>query len=253
MPSSAVEDYLKAIHRLQHESPGGRAGLGDVARALGVTKGTVTTMSKRLAADRLARYERYGGLTLTPRGEAAALAVMRRHRIVETFLVDVLGLDWAEVHEEAERLEHALSDAVLDRLDAFLGRPRLDPHGDPIPDAAGSMERSALRPLAACEPGMSARLVRVLDQEAAFLNFAATHGFRPGARLHVRTRDAVAESMGVAIGTGEPITLALAAALKFMVAVDPAEARAGREPQARSRRRVRGDAPPAPRGAGRQR
>src|ERR1043165_5503845 len=144
MASETVENYLKAIYSLSAKSDSDQVSLGDLAAAVGVTPGTATTMVKKLALDRLAKYERYSGVALTAKGKQTALAVLRRHRLIETFLVRTLGMDWAEVHAEAERLEHALSDRLLQRLDAFLGHPAVDPHGDPIPDPRGRLRQTAL-------------------------------------------------------------------------------------------------------------
>ncbi|MBI5866658.1 MAG: metal-dependent transcriptional regulator, partial [Planctomycetes bacterium] len=137
MPSETAEDYLKAVLSLGRESPTGEAAMSRIAAIVGVTTGTATTMIKKLAAARLVRYERFGGVKLTSTGERAALNVLRRHRLVETFLVETLKLDWSVVHAEAERLEHAVSPLVLEALDNFLDRPSVDPHGAPTPDAKG--------------------------------------------------------------------------------------------------------------------
>ncbi|MGA1018835.1 MAG: metal-dependent transcriptional regulator, partial [Phycisphaerales bacterium] len=120
MASSTVEDYVKAIYLLQQDAPTGEATVARLAATLGVTKGSVTAMVRKLRDARLANAKRYGGIALTPRGRTLAIDMIRRHRLIEVFLVETLGFDWSEVHEEAERLEHALSAKVLDRLDAFL-------------------------------------------------------------------------------------------------------------------------------------
>src|SRR4051794_10565100 len=143
MPSSTVENYLKQIYLEQQDA--GAADLvpmGRLASAMGVVPGTATSMIKTLADSGLVQYEPRGGVRLTHGGEQLALHVLRRHRLVELFLVKVLGLDWSEVHAEAEELEHAISDKVLEKIDAILGKPRVDPHGDPIPLANGKVEAS---------------------------------------------------------------------------------------------------------------
>jgi DtxR family Mn-dependent transcriptional regulator len=137
MATEAVENYLKAILTLCEESPTGEAAISRIAAVVGVTPSTATTMVRKLAAAKLAKYQKYGAVALTAKGSRTALDVLRRHRIVEQFLVEVVGLDWSEVHAEAERLEHAISPRLLDRLDEMLGRPKHDPHGDPIPDSSG--------------------------------------------------------------------------------------------------------------------
>src|SRR3989337_462440 len=139
VPSHTVENYLKAIYQAQTTLAGADAlvPMGQLASALGVVPGTATTMVKALAESGLVRYEPYSGVRLTKAGEKLAALVLRRHRLVELFLVKVMGMNWTEVHDEAENLEHAVSDRLIDRIDAMLGRPEVDPHGDPIPDAEG--------------------------------------------------------------------------------------------------------------------
>src|SRR5213080_1420420 len=141
LPSSTVENYLKAIYHGQIAlQPAQRlVPMGQVAGALGVTPGTATTMIKALSESGLAEYEPYSGVRLTPAGEKLAGLVLRRHRLVEQFLVQVMGMSWDEVHEDAEQLEHVVSERLIQRIDEMLGRPTHDPHGDPIPTAEGTM------------------------------------------------------------------------------------------------------------------
>lgn len=219
MPTSTVEDYVKAIYLLQEESPSNEATVAGLAGALAITKGSVTSMVRKLREAGLADAERYGGISLTRRGRAMAIDIIRRHRLVEVFLVETLGLDWSEVHEEAERLEHALSAKVLDRLDEFLGRPAIDPHGDPIPDAEGNLADEALTPLSELGKGERGEVARVSDQDPAFLEFAAKHGLRPGERVNVVDVTPEAESMGVrAGGKRRSVSLSLSVASKFLIA-----------------------------------
>src|SRR5690349_23391840 len=170
MPSSTVEDYVKQIYleQLASGETGALVSMGRLAAAMGVVPGTATAMVKALADAGLVEYEPRGGARLTRGGEQLALHVLRRHRLVELFLVKVLGLDWSEVHAEAEELEHAISDKVLERMDDVLGRPRVDPHGDPIPSAKGHVVDPRLQPLTECEPGRPTRIARVIDQDASF-------------------------------------------------------------------------------------
>src|SRR6186713_2396364 len=146
LPSSTVENYLKAIYQGQSALAAGArlVPMGHVAGALGVTPGTATTMVKALAESGLAEYEPYSGVRLTSSGEKLAGLVLRRHRLVELFLVEVMGMSWAEVHEEAEQLEHVVSERLIERMDEMLGHPTRDPHGDPIPDAHGKLAHRAL-------------------------------------------------------------------------------------------------------------
>jgi len=220
MASSTVQDYVKAIFLLQEDSPTNEATVAGLAATLGVTKGSVTAMVRRLREAGLAEGERYGGIRTTRKGRALALDMIRRHRLIEVFLVEVLGFDWSEVHDEAERLEHAVSRKVLDRLDDYLGRPEIDPHGDPIPDARGRMPGDETVPLASLAAGDRASVARVVDQSPAFLDFAATNGLRPGRRVVVVDVTSAAQTMTVRAGRGAPFSLSLAAAGEVLVEPD---------------------------------
>src|SRR5258706_5415072 len=151
MPSITVESYLKQLYREQQNASEELVPMGKLATAMGVVPGTATSMVKALADSGLVSYEPRFGARLTKGGEQLALHVLRRHRLVELFLVKVLGLDWSEVHDEAEELEHAVSDKVLERIDAFLGHPSVDPHGDPIPTSKGKVAPQKLQSLAEFE------------------------------------------------------------------------------------------------------
>src|SRR5690606_31552885 len=161
MPSSTVQNYLKAILHLQGQGNGSTT-VGEIARELEVTPGTVSIMMRQLKKRGLVEYEPRRGLSLKPEGVSEAMKVVRRHRLVELFLVEVLGLDWSEVHEEAEVLEHAISDRLLDRIDEMLGQPTHDPHGDPIPDRRGIVAEDSAVPLLGLAAGRY-RVVRVSD------------------------------------------------------------------------------------------
>lgn len=217
MATSTVEDYVKAIYLLQQDSPTGEATVVRLAATLGVTKGSVTAMVRKLREAGLAKSERYGGITLRPKGRTLAVDMIRRHRLIEVFLVETLGFDWAEVHDEAERLEHALSAKVLDRLDAFLNHPSIDPHGDPIPDANGRLVANHGTPLAALTSGERGTVARITDQNPAFLEFAAEHGLKPGTRFGVVEVCDAAESITVRPFRKQPISLSLRAAKKVLV------------------------------------
>lgn len=227
MASATVEDYIKAIYALQRESPTREATVVKVAASLGVTKGSVTSMVRKLREAGLAEAERYGGITLTSKGARLALDVIRRHRIIEVFLVEVLKFDWSEVHEEAERLEHAMSGKLLEKLDAFLGRPSIDPHGDPIPDARGRIADVRERPLRALGSGERGVVCRVGDEDGPFLSFAARHGLKPGARVTVLDNAPEAESMSVRVGRGGVVALSYRAADRVAMRADSLERRAG--------------------------
>src|SRR5882724_9056391 len=159
--------------------------MGALAAALAVVPGTATTMVKSLAADGLVDHHLRHGVQLTTAGRRVALGVLRRHRLIETFLVDVLKMDWSEIHAEAEQLEHAISDAVLDRLDALLGHPATDPHGDPIPTRQGKLDAQVYLTLATCVVDKPLRIARVTEQSDAFLRFVEQNGLFPGANLRV--------------------------------------------------------------------
>lgn len=219
MPSSTVEDYLKQIYLEQQQAAASDdlVPMGKLASAMGVVPGTATSMVKALADSGLVDYEPRGGARLTRGGEKLALHVLRRHRLVELFLVKFLGLDWSEVHDEAEELEHAISDKVLERIDVALGRPSVDPHGDPIPSAKGKVDASRYASLADCEMNRPYRVARVIDQDPAFLQFVHRCGLTPGVELSVEVRDALADAVWVRARDRRPVTLGTSAAAKILV------------------------------------
>jgi DtxR family Mn-dependent transcriptional regulator len=216
MATESVENYLKALYMLCRDSPSGEAGVVRLATEVGVTKGSAASMVKKLAIAKLVKAQRYGGVSLTARGTKTALDVLRRHRLIETFLVQTLKLDWSEVHEEAERLEHAVSARLLDRLDEFLGRPATDPHGDPIPDASGMISEPRGKPLSAFPAQSKIRILRIADQDRAFLTFVAAHGIKPGARAIVDSMNSQADSLQLHPHGHDPVSLSCAAAAKIL-------------------------------------
>ena len=217
LPSYTVENYLKAIYQAQTalERPDALVPMGQLASALGVVPGTATTMVKALSESGLVRYEPYSGVRLTQAGEKLAALVLRRHRLVELFLVKVMGMSWTEVHDEAELLEHAVSDRLIDRIDEMLGRPEADPHGDPIPNAEGTVDRPSYDTLLTCPLNQPMRVSRVSDQDREFLEFIERHDLKPGAVIEVRERDAAADSVRVK-GSRE-FTIGARAASKVLV------------------------------------
>jgi len=227
LPSSTVENYLKAIHEAQHRLPSDRelVPMGQLSSALGVVPGTATTMVKTLAESGLVVYEPYSGVRLTAAGAKLAAAVLRRHRLVELFLVRVMGMSWDEVHDEAEQLEHAVSDRLIERMDEMLGRPSVDPHGDPIPDAEGVIQAKAedTFTLLTCAKDVSLVVSRVLDQDAQFLRFVEQSDLKPGQTIVVVSRDAAADRVIVRAGAGtagnggREIALGTRAASKLLV------------------------------------
>jgi DtxR family Mn-dependent transcriptional regulator len=210
--------------------------MGQVAAALGVTPGTATTMVNALSESGLAEYEPYKGVRLTPAGEHLAGNVLRRHRLVELFLVQVMGMSWAEVHDEAEHLEHVVSDRLIERIDEMLGHPTHDPHGDPIPTAEGTIERQHLDSLLTCPLRLPLRVTRIADQDPAFLRFVEQHDLKPGQPILVDARDAAADAVSVRGRGGVALTIGARAASKLLV-----------EPAASPRRRARPAGPSRPR------
>lgn len=200
MPSSTVENYLKAILRLQSEG-GGATTVGEIARELGVTPGTVTIMMRQLRDRGFVSYAPRRGLSLKPSGRAEAMKVVRRHRLIELFLVDVMGLDWSEVHQEAEVLEHAISDRLLDRIDEMLGEPTHDPHGDPIPDRRGVLPKDRAVALAEADAGRW-RVVRVSDEDSALLGWFHEKGLRIGEEIDLSHADRAAGILELSRGKG---------------------------------------------------
>src|SRR5215218_10077377 len=182
LPSSTVENYLKAIYVGETHLVEGQklVPMGQLATALGIAPGTATTMVKALAESGLVAYEPYSGVRLTPAGEKLAARVLRRHRLIELFLVQVLGMSWTEVHDEAEHLEHAVSDALIERIDEMLGHPSVDPHGDPIPGPEGTLSRPQYDTLLTCPLRQRVTVQRVSDQDSEFLRFVERHDLKPG-------------------------------------------------------------------------
>ena len=197
LPSSTVENYLKAIYQGQPALPRDErlVPMGQVAAALGVTPGTATTMVKALAESGLAEYEPYSGVRLTAAGEKLAGLVLRRHRLVELFLVQVMGMSWAEVHDEAEQLEHVVSDRLIERIDEMLGHPTHDPHGDPIPNPEGAIADRHLDSLLTCPIGTPLRVSRIADQDPAFLRFIERNALQARRARGSRGRATAADSV----------------------------------------------------------
>lgn len=181
MPSLTIENYVKTIYQICVRQTGAPAATGQLAEALEVLPGTVTSMLKTLSDAGLAEYTPYEGVKLTDAGRMLALRVLRRHRLIELFLAKTLDLSWDEVHEEAENMEHAVSDLLVDRIDEYLGHPAVDPHGDPIPKADGTISSPASRGLTEVHVGDRFQLVRVMDQSAEFLRYLSDVGLPLGA------------------------------------------------------------------------
>jgi DtxR family transcriptional regulator, Mn-dependent transcriptional regulator len=184
--TASVEDYLKAIYAI--ERGGGAAATNDVAHRVGVAPGSATGMVRRLADQGPVAYTRYHGVRLTASGRHAALRTLRRHRVLECYLTAALGYPWDRVHDEAERLEHAASDGLIDRMAAALGNPTVDPHGAPIPTPDGAIDETVHTTLADVALGERARVVRVGEHDAGMLRYLEELGLRPGVELAVTGR-----------------------------------------------------------------
>jgi DtxR family Mn-dependent transcriptional regulator len=195
--SSVVEDYLKVIYA-HTEWQADPITSGALAARLGLAASSVTEMVKKLVTQGLVVHEPYGAIELTPDGTALALRMLRRHRLIETWLVERIGYTWDEVHDEAEVLEHAVSDRLLEALDAQLGHPVRDPHGDPIPTAAGVVERPAARQLSEVDGGV---VVRISDRDPALLRQLEAQGITVDALVtpaqHAELSDAARASIWV--------------------------------------------------------
>lgn len=218
-PSHTVENYLKTIFQAQMAQTDREAlvPMGHVASAIGVVPGTATTMVKALTESGLVQYEPYSGVRLTAAGEKLAALVLRRHRLIELFLVKVMGMSWTEVHEEAEHLEHAVSDRLIDRIDAMLGRPAVDPHGDPIPDPEGAVDRLNYDSLLTCPMNAPVTVSRVSDQDREFLEFVERHELKPGDVVRVEERDPAGDSVRLRGRDDRQITIGTRAASKVLV------------------------------------
>ncbi len=176
--TAPVEDYLKAIYEI--ERSGSAAATTEIAQRLSIAPASVSGMVRRLADQGLLEHERYRGVRLTDEGRRVALRTLRRHRIIEAYLTGALGYPWDQVHDEAERLEHAASDELINRMAAALGEPTTDPHGAPIPTREGTIDERTLRTLDDLQSGQRGRIVRVSDDDAERLRYLAELGLVPG-------------------------------------------------------------------------
>jgi DtxR family transcriptional regulator, Mn-dependent transcriptional regulator len=223
LPSQTVENYLKTIYLAQLALPATKSEesalvpMGQISASLGVVPGTATTMIKTLSESGLVHYEPYLGVRLTAAGQKLAGLVIRRHRLIELFLVKIIGMSWAEVHDEAERLEHAVSERLIDRIDEMLGRPVVDPHGDPIPTPEGRLPHVESVELSGAPEHAGLVVTRVTDQDPEFLRFVEQHDLVPGRSVTVISRDATAETLQVQGERSARATIGLRAAAKILV------------------------------------
>ena len=212
-----VEDYLKAIYEL--ESSGEAAETNAIARMLNIAPASVSGMMRRLAEQGLITHERYHGARLTTAGRRAALKTLRRHRVIESYLTSALGYSWDRVHDEAERLEHAASDELVDRMAAAIGEPETDPHGAPIPTREGRLQERPLVTLASLAAGASARIERVSDKNGDRLRYLAELGILPGEVVTIVAREPFGGPIALRIGS---VSRTIGSELAAQILVSPA-------------------------------
>jgi len=198
MFSLTEENYLKAIY---HLSEGGSKAVltNELAEAMSTKAASVTDMIKKLSTKEVITYEKYYGVNITSKGKSEALMIIRKHRLWETFLVDKLGFSWDEVHEVAEQLEHINSPRLIEKLDEFLGYPKVDPHGDPIPDNKGKIKVQPLVPVDQLQVGFQGKIAAVKDSDSNLLKYLDKIGARPGTKIKVLGKEDYDESMEILI------------------------------------------------------
>ncbi|HEX3293798.1 MAG TPA: metal-dependent transcriptional regulator [Solirubrobacterales bacterium] len=212
--NEGAENYAKAIYHLQGRSDE-PVHTNAVAERLGVTAASASAMLRRLSDEGLVDYEPYHGARLTPKGEAVALETIRHHRLIELFLAEVLGMPWDRVHEEAEVLEHHISEELEELIAAKLGQPALDPHGDPIPDRDLAISSDDSVPLTELDPGERGMFARVSDSDASMLRYLAERNIQPGDRFLVKDREPFGGAVVVEIaGRTHPLGPQLAESMR---------------------------------------
>ncbi|HYG51021.1 MAG TPA: metal-dependent transcriptional regulator [Flavobacteriales bacterium] len=215
--SFTEENYLKHILRLS--KPGHVVTTNAIAGCLQTKASSVTDMLDKLALKKLVAYEKYKGVSLTPLGKKTALAIVRKHRLWEVFLVEKLGFTWDKVHDIAEQLEHIQSDELVDKLDIFLGRPKFDPHGEPIPDASGKVKNQKLKLLSECLAGSTCIISEVNDDSAAFLRHLDKTGLKPGHEIKVTEVIDYDKSLNILVNSKKNIFISNAIAKNILVTV----------------------------------
>jgi DtxR family Mn-dependent transcriptional regulator len=203
LASLTIENYIKTIYQLSSVNPTKGVATGKIAESLAVQPGTVTSMLKTLSEAELASYVPYEGVRLTEAGKMLALRVLRRHRLIELFLAKTLNLSWDEVHDEAENMEHAVSEWLIDKIDAFLEYPSSDPHGDPIPRPDGTVAAEVGVCLSTLPAGKRFRLVRVLDQSTDFLRYCTQNGLSLGNEGTIVENNAASGVVRFTFGAGD--------------------------------------------------
>ena len=223
--TAPVEDYLKAIYTIGRGT--GAAATNEIAQRLALAPASVSGMVRRLADQGLLAYERYHGVKLTETGRRAALRTLRRHRVIEAYLAQALEYPWDRVHAEAERLEHAASDELVDRMAATMGEPEVDPHGAPIPTRDGAVDETEYTSLADLGVGTPGVVVRVADEDPAMLRYLAELSVVPGRRVTVKSRAPYGGPITLVVGRAE-ISVGPALAAHVLTAPVTAKAAAGR-------------------------
>lgn len=198
MKNQTIEDYLKTIYDLESDS--GKVTTNALAEKLNLTPASVTGMIKKLSEKKLVTHKRYQGVSLTNAGRKIALEVIRHHRLIELYLKEALGMSWDKVHEEAEKLEHVISEDIEDRIDEFLGYPKSDPHGSPIPTREGKIDKKVTTSLADLEGGHSAEIYEVSDHDPEFLRYLGDLGFYPRTRIKVLSVEPFGGPMNISVG-----------------------------------------------------
>lgn len=205
MHSLTEENYLKALFTLA--APAGEVSVNDLSRHLNIKMPTVTSMMKKLAQKKLVHYESYKPIKLTEKGRREAGAIIRKHRLTEMFLVQVMGFGWEEVHEIAEQIEHIQAPELFEKMDQMLGFPAIDPHGSPIPDKSGKLVWPAYTKLSDCHPGDTLRLKAVLDSSSQFLKYLNSRDLKLGSKLQVTSVEPFDQSVVVCYGSRRGETL----------------------------------------------
>jgi DtxR family Mn-dependent transcriptional regulator len=223
MKSQSMQDYLKAIYQIQELQYGAPVSTSSLASWLGFANASVTGMVKRFASSdpKLVEYEPYGGVTLTKTGEKMALEVIRHHRLIESYLSQVLGYSWDEVHEEADRLEHVISEAMEERMAQALGNPTLDPHGDPIPDREGNLHPLNAFPLTQLADELPATIRRVIGQEPDLLRYLTEQGLILSTRIKVISKAPFNGPINVQISGHSGSILALGREVAEKILIQP--------------------------------
>ncbi|MEO8146946.1 MAG: metal-dependent transcriptional regulator [Bacteroidia bacterium] len=216
--SYTIENYLKAIYKLSEKTTD-TVTTNDIAAALSTKASSANDMIRKLALKKYLKHEKYRGVQMTDKGNKVALNVIRRHRLWELFLVKTLGFKWNEVHVIAEQMEHVVSDDLINRLDHFLGYPKFDPHGDPIPDANGKIQKLPLIPLEELKKGQSGTVTAVVDHSDAFLKYLEKHQLNIGCKLKVIDRNEYDNSLNLSINKNQTLHVSSTVAANLLIKI----------------------------------